>query len=110
MRKAITLALISVVVYCYSPSVSAVQEQIKGDWTAKVKETTKGRELWLSLRSDKSEDGRNFNNWGMEMPLQEFRGLDAAAAGQVQFNLMREAGTVTFDGLFKDGNGVGSFT
>src|SRR5215471_14248526 len=98
MRKAITLALISVVVYCYSPSVSAVQEQIKGDWTAKVKETAKGKQLWLSLRSDKNQNGGGFNNWGMEMPLQDFRGLDAAAVGQVQFNLMREAGTVTFDG------------
>src|SRR5262249_12974847 len=77
-----------------------------GDWSAKVKEGKNGRQLWLTLRRDEEN---HHGNWSMDMPLGDFRGLDAGANGAVQFNLSREAGVITFEGLFKDGNGVGEF-
>jgi hypothetical protein len=41
--------------------------------------------------------------------LRDFTGLNQNANSNVQFTLRREAGVVLFDGLFKDGKGVGDF-
>ncbi|MCI0665087.1 MAG: hypothetical protein L0220_28825, partial [Acidobacteria bacterium] len=87
---------------------SVSQEPITGDWTAKVKETDKGRMLWLSLTTVR--DGRNnYSQSSFDLPLQDFSGLNPDANANVQFTLNREAGTVAFNGIFKDGKGVGDF-
>src|SRR6202007_1849260 len=86
----------------------AVQETISGDWTAKVKQTDKGPALWMSLNrnTDKRNGGFQRNT---EIPLHDFTGLNPNANSSVQFTLAHDAGTVFFEGLFKDGRGVGDF-
>src|SRR5262245_22633286 len=92
-----------------------VQETITGDWTAKVKENSK---LWLSFQYESSSSSgvnitgdRWFNNHTemFDTPLEQFSGFNPNASGNVQFSLNREAGVVVFDGLFRDGRGVGNF-
>jgi hypothetical protein len=83
------------------------QETISGDWAGKVRETTRGRVLWLSL--NRSETDRNRFQMSLELPLGDFTGLNTDAGANAQFSLRREAGEVTFVGLFRNGNGVGEF-
>jgi hypothetical protein len=92
----------------YTAPSPAVQETISGDWTAKVKQTDRGPVLWLSLNHS-SEGHKGRSQMSRDFPLQEFSGLNPNANSNVQFTLQREAGTVFFEGLFKDGRGVGDF-
>src|SRR5262245_7501445 len=110
LTTATILATTALAILAYSltkPSVAA-QGTIRGDWTAKVKQTDKGPVLWLSLNHDSDR------RWGRsqtssDFPLQAFTGLNPNANSNVQFTLQREAGTILFEGLFKDGKGVGDF-
>src|SRR5262245_50801490 len=111
MKKVMVIGLI-IFAFVLSASigghqVTSSQEQFRGDWTAKVKDTDK---LMLNLTMDVDKEGRkHFSNWGFTLPLRDFSGLNPNANSQIQFTLNREAGTVLFDGLFKDGKGVGDF-
>jgi hypothetical protein len=87
---------------------AAAQETITGDWTAKLKQTDRGPVLWLSLNHG-SEERKGRSQMSSDFPLQDFTGLNPNANSNVQFTLRREAGTVFFDGLFKDSRGVGDF-
>src|SRR5205823_885829 len=53
-------------------------------------------------------------NMGESFPLDEFGGLprndEHFTASNVKFDLHREAGTLAFDGAFRDGRGAGLFT
>src|SRR5215831_8579316 len=89
-------------------SSEAAQETITGDWTASVKQTDRGPVLWLSLNRNR-DAGRGYFQMSSDFPLQDFTGLNPNANSNVQFSLQREAGVVLFDGLFKDGRGVGDF-
>jgi hypothetical protein len=110
MTSAIALALAAsgLLTRGYTAPSPAVQETISGDWTAKVKQTDKGPVLWLSLNrnTDRHKDGYQMNT---EIPLRDFTGLNPNANSNVQFTLAHDAGTVVFDGLFKDGRGVGDY-
>src|SRR5262245_27685314 len=89
-------------------SSEAAQETITGDWTASVKQTDRGPVLWLSLNRNR-DAGRGYFQMSSDFPLQDFTGLNPNANSNVRFTLQREAGVVLFDGLFKDGRGVGDF-
>ncbi len=105
---ALVFVAISLFAQGYTAPSPAVQETITGDWTAKVKQTDSGPVLWLSLnRNTDARKGRS--QMSSDFPLQDFTGLNPNANSNVQFTLQREAGTVFFDGLFKDGRGVGDF-
>jgi len=115
MKKALMISAIALVFAAigmltrgYTAPPPAVQDTISGDWTAKVKQTDKGPVLWLSLNHG-SEGRKSRSQMSCEIPLQAFTGLNPNANSNVQFTLPREAGTVFFDGLFKDGKGVGDF-
>lgn len=92
----------------YTAPSPAAQETITGDWTAKVKQTDRGSVLWLSMNRN-TDVRRGRFQMSRDFPLQDFTGLNPNANSNVQFTLQREAGTVLFDGLFKDGRGVGDF-
>ena len=102
------LAALGLLARGYTAPSSSAQETITGDWTAKVKQTDKGPVLWLSLNSG-SDRGKGRSQMSCDFPLQAFTGLNPNANSNVQFTLRREAGVVFFDGLFKDGRGVGDF-
>src|SRR5215510_8829366 len=92
----------------YTAPSPAAQETITGDWTAKVKQTDRGPVLWLSLNRN-TDAGKGRFQMSSDFPLQDFTGLNPNADSNVHFTLQREAGAVLFDGLFKDGRGVGDF-
>src|SRR5262247_3694356 len=105
---ALVFAALGLLPRSYSAPSPTVQETISGDWTAKVKQTDRGPVLWLSLNHG-SDRGKGRSQMSCDLPLQDFPGLNPNANSNVQFTLRREAGTVFFDGLFKDGMGVGDF-
>src|SRR2546428_6149666 len=105
---AFVFAALSLLTRGYTAPSPVVQETISGDWTAKVKQTDKGPVLWLSLNHS-SEGRKGRSQMSSDFPLQAFTGLNPNANSNVQFTLQREAGTIFFDGLFKDGRGVGDF-
>jgi len=105
---AFSLAAFGLLTRGYTAPSPAVQETITGDWTAKVKQTERGPVLWLSLHQN-SDERRGRNQMSSDFPLQSFTGLDPNANSNIQFTLQREAGTILFNGLFKDGRGVGDF-
>src|SRR5215212_353856 len=87
---------------------SAAFADLHGSWTADASESKPGRvQLNLSRGA-----GSHFGN-GMD--LADLRGLTAAqlassATVPVQFQLAREAGTVTFEGTFRNGDGAGQWS
>jgi hypothetical protein len=105
---AVAFAAIGLFARGYTAPSPVAQETITGDWTAKVKQTDRGSVLWLSLNQS-SESRRGRSQMSSEIPLQDFTGLNPNANSNVQFTLQREAGAVLFDGLFKDGRGVGDY-
>src|SRR5262249_29246239 len=115
MKKALMIAIVALLPAAfglftrgYTAPSPAVQETISGDWTAKVKQTDRGPVLWLSLnRNPDTRKGRS--QMSGDIPLQDFTGLNPNANSSAQFTLRREAGVIFFDGLFKDGRGVGDF-
>ena len=79
-----------------------------GSWTASVDDDDRGR-LQLNMYS-----GRHSMN-GAPYDRSAFSGLDDAAVTSrttvpVRFALRREAGTIEFDGTFRDGKGAGQYT
>lgn len=65
-------------------------------------------------RGDGDGDWRGAWNMGQSLPVDELSGLpgndNSLTAAAVRFNLRREAGTLTFDGAFREGRGAGLFT
>jgi hypothetical protein len=105
---ALVCAAIGLFARGYTAPSPIAQETIASDWTAKVKQTDRGAVLWLSLNRS-SESWRGRSQMSSDFPLQDFTGLNPNANSNVQFTLQREAGTIFFDGLFKDSRGVGDF-
>jgi hypothetical protein len=86
-------------------TTAASAEEIRGTWAAS---SEKSGSLYVSLT-------RRHNQNGQTHALSAFEGLtdaqlNAAAQTPVQFRLQREAGTVHFEGLFKQREGAGHFT
>jgi hypothetical protein len=89
----------------------AIAQEVSGTWeTATWDDPEHSDRIQLNLRV-RGEDGR----WdhGSSYDLDEFDGLDAAiadgSANDVTFRLVREAGTITFEGDFRRGEGTGTF-
>lgn len=80
---------------------------IHGAWTITTSE--RGSLHLHAVRSG------GWNNWGMGVKLADFDGLAetqirSATQVPVQFHLRNEAGDITFDGTFRNGDGAGQFT
>lgn len=98
------IAALSLLVCLYAVSASALD----GAWTATIDEKRPDR-LYLNLTQ-----GRH-HNMGTTFRLASFSGLTAAQVRAatmtpVQFAMQREAGTVSFEGTFRNGKGAGQFT
>jgi len=114
MRK--TLMLVSslglmagLTLWSHAARGAAAQEQVAGDWSAKVRDTDKGKKLWLELRSEAPDKWRRFNMSSSDYNLEDFTGFNPNANGATQFALSREAGDIVFTGLVSEGKGVGDF-
>jgi hypothetical protein len=81
---------------------------IDGAWTSSLDERNNAR-IYMNLTV-----GRH-SNMGTTMQVADFTGLTAAqiaasAMTPVRFELRREAGTVSFEGTYRNGKGAGQFT
>jgi len=87
-------------------TAGAAQAIVEGGWTASRRKGDPGT-IQLNLSHDHS-------NIGQPMRIADFRGLGAAQVASVEttpvsFSLQREAGTLQFEGTFRNGSGGGSF-
>lgn len=100
-----SLALIVVVIGKY---VIVAQTGVTGEWTASVSTRDAGK-IQLNLERQTSRGGRNQH--GNSYSVEDLQGLtrEQARNGGVSFRLVREAGTVDFQGTFTNGNGAGTF-
>jgi len=94
----------------YAVNVQA-QTELKGEWTAEY-DRTKPSEIYFTLQ--RRTDGDGFNMTSHNVPLSELQGLSAAALSSaktdVNFNIVREAGTFHCEGFFSNGKGAGFWT
>jgi hypothetical protein len=95
----------------------AADEAASGAWTIEPTrwkdDGGRGPAVQLTLKM-RSRNGRS--NWNSSSPvaLSELRGLTAAQlqadSADVQFQIVRDAGTLSLDGRFRKGTGAGHFT
>lgn len=88
-----------------------VQNTITGQWTAEMRRDKPG-EIQMTYHR-RSETG-GFSMTGGSVPLGELQGLTSEAAfstrANVNFNVIREAGTFACEGYFREGKGAGFWT
>ncbi len=81
-------------------------DSARGTWTAKWQASDQTVNLQMSLEDKESNFGQNYK-------LADLKGLSAAAVtgtkAPAQFQLVRDAGTIAFDGSFDRGLGAGTF-
>lgn len=87
---------------------TAAAAAIEGAWTASLDEKRPDR-IYFSVTV-----GRSHQN-GTTMPVAAFHGLgraqiEAAVMTPVRFELRREAGTISYEGTFRNGKGAGQMT
>src|SRR3954462_7772300 len=95
-------------------AVAQAPADIHGTWTAELRNA----KVFLQVRAPAPRDwnGDRWNNdWsmGQSFPVEELTGLPAndeqLTVSAVKFEMRREAGTLAFDGSFRDGRGAGLF-
>jgi hypothetical protein len=100
-----------VVVLCVALAAAASAAHagvLQGSWTARS-ESDRTDRLYLSLETDRH------HQHGSDVDPRDLKGLKPADITSdtrvpVRFTLEREAGTVEFEGEFRDGRGAGEFT
>ena len=91
-----------------------MQGAIHGTWTAELH----NGKVFLQVRAPAPRDwnDRGSGDWsmGQTLPIDELAGLppndEQLTASNVKFDMRREAGTLAFEGSFRDGRGAGLFT
>lgn len=93
------------------PEIQAARTTLSGEWTA---EFNPGKPGEIQFTFQQHSEGGGFSMTGHSLSLSEFRGLPADAATSartnVNFTIVREAGTFTCEGFFREGKGAGFWT
>src|SRR5688572_28527654 len=112
MRRCLNLFALLALTALTAP-LAAQSADVHGTWTAELRQ---GR-VFLQVRTDPPAEWQSDNrgwNMGTTYPVEELSGLPAnderLTATNVKFEMRREAGTIAFDGSFRDGRGAGLFT
>lgn len=89
-------------------AATAAQAEIHGAWTASIDEKRPDR-LYVQMNRGRT------HNTGNTMRAADFAGLTDAqirsgVSTPVQFALRREAGSITYEGTFRNGDGAGQFS
>ena len=123
-----TIKLVAAVCACFiivtiGSYVIVAQSAITGTWTAnnynwnrKKKDSTKSRDthIQLSFRYEITKNGKTHNNQhGSTYAFDRISGLTKAqtegSSSEVSFRIVREAGTIECQGVFRNGKGIGEF-
>src|SRR4028119_1016527 len=87
------------------------QNTLTGQWTAELNRSKPGE---IQVTYHRRSEGGGSSMWGKTVPLVELQGLTAdaasAAKANVNFNVVREAGTFACEGYFREGKGGGFWT
>ena len=102
MKRALGIA------FALTLALSANAESLRGMWTASTWSIKDIDRIQINMQ-------REHSNWGQDFKISAFDGLTrpqivAASDTPVKFALKRDAGTIAFDGSFRDGEGAGHFT
>src|SRR6266540_1128817 len=109
MTRTITICtLAGVVMWALSAQQPA---PITGQWI--IESGTSGDQVQLTLHRTFGKSGNSTNS--SSYPMNNLKGLsraqmESAQGSPVQFEMVRDAGTLACEGYFKRGNGAGSFT
>jgi hypothetical protein len=90
----------------FAEAASAHAGVVEGTWNVSIRSS---EHMQLQLKTD--DDG----NTGSNFKLESFTGLtmeqvQSATRVPVRFEMRRDAGTIVFDGTFRNGRGAGDFT
>src|SRR6266508_2386312 len=107
MRKTLMLVfslslMAGLTLWSHAARGAAAQEQVAGDWSAKVRDTDKGKKLWLELSSEAPDKWRRFNMSSSDYNIEDFTGFNPNANGNTQFALSREAGYFVCSGVVSE--------
>ena len=108
MRAACKFAILGFILSSLAVAAVGQCKSNRGTWTAEPARDQSGK---LQFRMECSQDT---GSMGHPLSLTELQGLDPAAIhadhAPVTFSLVREAGSIQFEGFFNDGVGYGEFT
>jgi len=111
MRIILTAALLAL----QAAAGAAQTADINGTWTAEIH----SGKVFLQTRTPPPPDWNRNGDWrgdwsqGQSVPIEEISGLandEHLTVASLKFELRREAGTLAFEGAFRDGRGAGLFT
>jgi hypothetical protein len=112
LRVSAIALLAALLVTGLAPTRAAAQE-ITGTWETRFYENDDQRDDRVHLNMRVSRDDHNWQN-GFPIDLDELQGLSVSdargSATDASFRIDREAGSIAFDGDFRDGRGTGFFT
>jgi uncharacterized protein (UPF0335 family) len=87
------------------------QSDLSGQWTAELNRNKPGE---IQMTYHRRTEGGGNSMWGKTVSLGELQGLTAeavlAAKSNVNFNVVRQAGTFACEGYFREGKGAGFWT
>src|SRR5438093_7777081 len=108
MLQHIALLLVGAVMAVLGGQGPQDPRDISGTWTAELR----NGKVFLQVHTSAPNGWNSWNgdwNMGQSLALEEFSGLPAGderfSASNVKFELHREAGTLAFDGAFREGRG-----
>lgn len=108
MRAGFKFAAVCFVLSAFTVAAVAQCKTNRGTWTAEMSDDNSGK---LQFRISCSQD---IGSMGRPLAPSELEGLDPAAMrgkhAPVKFRLVREAGSLQFEGTFNEGVGYGEFT
>ena len=111
MRILLTAALLAL----QTAAGTAQSTDVHGTWTAEIHNS----KVFLQTRTTPPPDWNRSGDWrgdwsmGQSVPIEDLTGLandERLTAASLRFELRREAGTLSFEGAFRDGRGAGLFT
>lgn len=92
-------------------SALTMQSSITGEWTAELSRKKPGE---IQMTFQRRSDNNGFNMSSDSILLSELQGLTPESASSVKtnvnFNIVREAGTFACEGFFHEGRGAGFWT
>jgi hypothetical protein len=104
-----TMRILTAVIVLAMAAPAWAQATIEGTFTTRARENDDGRR-WVQVSMELDDDT---GNWGWSVDPDDLDGLSwdqfDGDVSDARFELVREAGTVTFEGTIRNGRGVGDF-